>query len=85
MSQPLQAINTHAAHPTTLVALGNSLWRNRQLIAQMTRREVVGRYKGSTFGLAWSFFNPLFMLVFTLFIRPINKFINYYKGENEYF
>lgn len=63
-----QGINPHAAQPTSLVALGKSLWRNRQLIVQMTRREVVGRYKGSVLGLAWSFFNPVFMLVVYTFV-----------------
>jgi lipopolysaccharide transport system permease protein len=28
----------------------------------MTQREVLGRYKGSFMGLAWSFFTPLLML-----------------------
>ncbi|MGZ8173672.1 MAG: ABC transporter permease [Methylobacter sp.] len=50
------------------MALGKSLWRNRQLIVQMTKREVVGRYKGSIMGLAWSFFNPVFMLVVYTFV-----------------
>jgi lipopolysaccharide transport system permease protein len=63
-----QGINPHAAQPTSLVALGKSLWRNRQLIVQMTKREVVGRYKGSAMGLAWSFFNPVFMLVVYTFV-----------------
>ncbi|PUE54820.1 sugar ABC transporter permease [Limnohabitans sp. Rim8] len=62
------AINPHAAQPTSLVALGKSLWRNRQLIVQMTKREVVGRYQGSAFGLAWSFLNPVFMLVVYTFV-----------------
>lgn len=44
-------INPHAAQPTTHAALGKSLWCNRQLIVQMTKREVVGRYKGSSLGL----------------------------------
>jgi lipopolysaccharide transport system permease protein len=48
--------------------MGKSLWRNRQLIVQMTKREVVGRYKGSAMGLAWSFFNPVFMLVVYTFV-----------------
>ncbi|MFZ2405791.1 MAG: ABC transporter permease [Methylobacter sp.] len=61
-------INPHAAQPTSLWALVKSLWRNRQLIAQMTKREVVGRYKGSVMGLAWSFFNPVFMLVVYTFV-----------------
>lgn len=61
-------VNPHAAQPTSLKALGQSLWRNRQLIVQMTKREVVGRYKGSALGLAWSFFNPVFMLVVYTFV-----------------
>lgn len=68
MTTSSAAINPHAAHPTSLTALGKSLWRNRQLIVQMTKREVVGRYKGSAFGLAWSFFNPVFMLVVYTFV-----------------
>ena len=55
-------MNPHAPQPTSPVALGKSLWRNRQLILQMTQREVLGRYKGSFMGLAWSFFTPLLML-----------------------
>jgi len=39
-----------------------SHWYNRDLIWQMTKREVVGRYRGSILGLAWSFFYPLLML-----------------------
>ena len=61
-------VNPHAAQPTSLVAMGKSLWRNRQLIVQMTKREVVGRYKGSAMGLAWSFFNPVFMLIVYTFV-----------------
>lgn len=68
MTHSSTTINPHAAHPTSLVALAKSLWRNRQLIVQMTRREVVGRYKGSVMGLAWSFFNPVFMLVVYTFV-----------------
>ncbi len=32
------------------------------LILQLTKRQVVGRYKGSSLGLLWSFLNPLIML-----------------------
>jgi lipopolysaccharide transport system permease protein len=68
MTHVPNSINPHAAQPTSLAALGRSLWRNRQLIMQMTRREVAGRYKGSAMGLAWSFFNPVFMLVVYTFV-----------------
>lgn len=51
-----------------------SLWRNRHLILQMTKREVIGRYRGSIMGLAWSFFNPLFMLgVYTFVFSVVFK------------
>lgn len=39
------------------------LWRNRGLIRALVHREVVGRYRGSVFGLFWSFFNPILMLI----------------------
>ncbi len=67
-------VNPHAAQSSSLVAFGESLWRNRQLIAQMTRREVVGRYRGSIMGLAWSFLNPVFMLgVYTFVFSMVFK------------
>lgn len=68
MTHASTTINPHTAQPTSLVALVKILWRNRQLIVQMTKREVVGRYRGSAMGLAWSFFNPVFMLVVYTFV-----------------
>lgn len=61
-------IDPHSKPATSLFSLARSLWRNRQLIVQMIRREVVSRYKGSVMGLAWSFFNPVFMLVVYTFV-----------------
>lgn len=55
-------------HATSPLALFSSVWRNRQLIFQMSRREVVGRYRGSVMGLAWSFFNPILMLIIYTFV-----------------
>ena len=63
MNNSSMAINPNATQSVSFVALARSLWRNRQLIVRMTKREVVGRYQGSAFGLAWSFLNPVFMLV----------------------
>jgi len=71
---PQTGTNPHAAQSTSLVALAKSLWCNRQIIVQMTTREVMGRYKGSAMGLAWSFFNPVFMLtVYTFVFSEIFK------------
>ncbi len=67
-------IDPHSKPATSLFSLANSLWRNRQLIVQMIRREVVGRYKGSAMGLVWSFLNPVFMLVvYTIVFSEIFK------------
>ena len=49
----------------------SSFWRNRQLIYQMSKRDVVGRYRGSFLGLAWSFFNPLLMLAIYTFVFSV--------------
>jgi lipopolysaccharide transport system permease protein len=59
MTNSSTAINPHAAQPTSLVALAKSLWRNRQLIVQMTKREVVGRYQGSAMGLVGLTFDQI--------------------------
>lgn len=50
------------------------LWRNRGLAVALTKREVVGRYRGSFLGILWSFFNPVFMLgVYTFFFSVVFK------------
>lgn len=60
-------MNPNVQPGTSLGEMFNSIRRNFDLILQMTRREVIGRYRGSVLGLAWSFFNPLIMLaVYTL-------------------
>lgn len=45
-----------------------SLSKNRHLIATLAKREILGRYKGSTFGVAWSFINPLLFLAVYSFV-----------------
>jgi lipopolysaccharide transport system permease protein len=64
-------MNPHAPQPTSLKSLVLSLWKNRQLILQMTKREVIGRYKGSVIGVMWSFLNPLFLLVIYTFVFSV--------------
>jgi lipopolysaccharide transport system permease protein len=64
-------MNPHLAHPATLMAMLKSLWHNRQLILQMIRRDVNSRYRGSLIGLAWSFVNPLLMLIVYTFVFSV--------------
>ena len=47
-----------------------SLWRHRALIAEMARREVEMRYRGSLLGLFWSLVTPILtLLVYTFVFR----------------
>ena len=50
------------------VLVFSSLVRNRGLVYQLTRRMIVGRYRGSVFGLAWSLLIPILMLVVYTFV-----------------
>jgi len=59
--------------PREMVA---SFWRNRSLIYALSKREVVGRYRGSYFGILWSFLNPLLMLSIYTFV-----FSNIFKAK----
>src|SRR6266566_3458295 len=58
-------------YPTSPRAMFASLWDNRELIVQLTQREVLSRYRGSVLGLAWSFFNPVLMLVVYTFVFSV--------------
>lgn len=56
---------------TEFISLFRNLWINKGLIYEMSRREIASRYKGSVFGLGWSFFNPLLMLAVYTFVFSI--------------
>lgn len=51
--------------------LAKNLVQHRHLIFQMTKREVIGRYRGSVLGLLWSFLNPLLMLSVYTFVFSV--------------
>lgn len=58
-------MNHFDSSPSSLV---RSLLDNRTLILRMTRREIAARYRGSMIGLAWSFVNPLLLLLVYSFV-----------------
>jgi len=76
-------MNPNANQPASLLSLGKSLLQHRELILQMTKREVVGRYKGSIMGLAWSFFNPILMLTVYSFVFSVVFKARWGLGEEE--
>lgn len=63
------------------VKIGRGFWHHRLLIWQLTRREIISRYKGSVLGITWSFMTPLIMLavytfVFTFVFKTRWDFVN---------
>lgn len=57
----------------------HEVWNYRNLIYQLTRRDVLTRYKRSVLGIAWTMLNPLgMMLVLTI------AFTELFRFETEY-
>ncbi|WP_424193895.1 ABC transporter permease [Ampullimonas aquatilis] len=61
-------MRNYSSNPLEIII---SLRKNRHLILQMSKREIIGRYRGSLVGLAWSFFNPVLMLIIYTFVFSI--------------
>lgn len=53
------------ANPLTPFA---SLWNDRALILQLSKREISARYRGSLIGGSWALINPLLMLAVYTFV-----------------
>ena len=64
-------MDTYHRHSGSPKEAFESFWRNRDLIWQLTKRDVVGRYRGSLLGIAWSFFNPVLMLTVYTFVFSV--------------
>jgi len=64
-------MNPHATLSTSPYFLIRSIWQNRYLIYQMSKREIVGRYKGSIIGMLWSFLTPMMMLAVYTFVFSV--------------
>jgi lipopolysaccharide transport system permease protein len=59
---------------TTFIGMLASIFNNRKLIFELSKRDIENRFKGSIIGLAWAFINPLLMLVvYTVFFSIIFK------------
>lgn len=76
-------MNPHAPAPVSPGSLLSSLRRHRELIFQLTRRELVGRYRGSVLGLLWSFANPILLLTMYAFVFSVVFNARWGAGEPE--
>lgn len=64
-------MNSSTSHSGGLTTMLATPWKHRHLLAQMVLREVLGRYRGSLFGLLWSFANPVLMLMVYTFVFSV--------------
>lgn len=49
----------------------NELYRYREMIFSLVRRDLKGRYKGSVLGFLWTFLNPLLQLLIYTFVFSV--------------
>lgn len=64
-------MNLRGPARTSLASLAGSLWRQRDLLRQLTLRDINGRYRGSLLGIFWSLINPLALLALYTFVFSV--------------
>jgi len=69
--QPQTSISGRRLYPASIHATFAGLWQHFDLVWQLTAREVLTRYQGSIFGVAWSLFYPVLMLTVYTFVFSV--------------
>lgn len=73
MSAPETVVRTNEPPKLRMLKRARELWRNREILANLARKELRVKYKSTALGVAWSMLNPLlylvvFYVVFTVFL-----------------
>ncbi len=55
----------------SLRTLASGFWEQRELLYQMIKRDVLGRYRGSALGVVWSLAHPVLMLIVYTFVFSV--------------
>lgn len=76
-----QARYESLAHLLNPIQLVRGLWGHRELVAQLTRREVAMRYRGAYLGILWSFITPMIMLAIYTFVFRVIFNSHWREGE----
>ena len=71
----------HSSSPFSAVV---SFWRNAELVWQLSKRELTGRYKGSYLGLCWALVNPLLLLAVYTFVFSVVFEVRWARGGDEH-
>lgn len=64
-------MNPHAPQSASPRGMIISIYKNRNLILNLIKRDITGRYKGSAIGLLWSLFIPILMLTVYTFLFSV--------------
>lgn len=64
-------MDPNAIPNATITSFIRSVLVNKNLVNQMARRDVIGRYRGSFIGVGWSFLHPLLMLAVFTFVFSV--------------
>ncbi len=73
MSAPETVVRTNEPPKLRMLKRARELWRNREILANLAKKELRVKYKSTALGVAWSMLNPLlylvvFYVVFTVFL-----------------
>jgi ABC-2 type transport system permease protein len=66
-AQPLAKVSKNTGFFTGIASSYADIWRHRDLLGQLTRREVRAKYKASALGIVWSLIRPLTQLLIYYF------------------
>src|SRR5277367_4538808 len=75
---------SHQTIPLNPLNIARQLWRQRQLLRQLTRRAVQQRFRGSVLGVLWAILNPILILLVYTFVFSIIMKVQW-MGEGSHF
>ena len=64
--------------------IARQLWRQQQLLRQLTTRAIQQRFRGSALGILWAILNPVFMLLVYTFVFSVIMKVRW-NGQGSYF
>jgi len=75
-------MNPHTTRSISPLVFWRCLITNHGLVFRLTKREIIGRYRGSVLGVLWSLFNPILMLSVYTFVFSVVFKARWVGGSN---
>lgn len=77
-------MNPHAPHRSSPAAALASVVTNWNLLFELTKRDVLGKYKGSWLGILWTILNPLALLGVYTFVFGVVMKVRWGVGSDDH-